>query len=158
MQSSDRIALASIVVFDAQNRARDKIERYDVGALHRAEDPERDPRMCVSREPVERNVEEGIVERRLMRDGHVEGHASVQERVRDVPMVVAEVPRAVLAARNDEDRPEGDDAREIEPLCRADIFCRADTGGALGRAGWSGWRRHGSGGTQPWISAHSARA
>ena len=62
--------------------------------------------MGVRGQPVEGNVEEGIVVARLMRDRDVDAHAVVQEGVRRVPVIIAEVPARVLAQDDHKARPE----------------------------------------------------
>ncbi len=52
-----------------------------------------------------------------MRDGDIDAHAPVQERVRDVPVIIAEVPRHVLAVRHDEHGPAEDERGEKQPFC-----------------------------------------
>src|ERR1051325_8074760 len=66
------------------------------------------------RQKVEGDVEEGIVISRLVRDRDIEPQPSMQESIGDVPVVVAEVPRHVLAAEHDEYRPGENDGREKE--------------------------------------------
>ena len=54
------------------------------------------------------NVEKGIVVAGLMGDGDVERPAVVEEGVRRVPVIIAEIPARVLAQDDHKARPEQD--------------------------------------------------
>src|SRR5258708_784275 len=95
--------------------------------------------MRVRRQPVERDVEKRIVVGRLMGDRDVICRSPVQEGIGDVPMVVAEIPRRVLAERNDKGRPKGDDESEQEPF-----LWRKLARPVGGRAHWPGNSRAGT--------------
>ena len=112
---------AQLVFLDAQRLAAEDVERHDVGALHAAEREQREPGRRVRRQQVERDVLERIVVGGLVRDEHVDALAPVQERVRDVPMVIAEIPGRVLAQPQDVAAPEGDRDAEEQPFLDAEL-------------------------------------
>ena len=100
------------LLLEAQQRARDQIERHDIGALHGAQHAQREPGRHVLGQPVIGDVEQRIVIGRLMRHRDVEAHPSVQEGEGRIPMVIAEVPRHVLAEGDHEQGPAEDDQAE----------------------------------------------
>ncbi len=59
----------------------------------------------MGRQPIEGQVEIGIVVAGLVRHHDVQGHAMVQQGIGRVPMVIAEVPAGVLAQQDDKSRP-----------------------------------------------------
>ncbi len=99
---------ASFDIGNAQPFAGDQIKRHHIGALNRAQNPQRDPGMGVGGQQIKRDVEEGIVIARLMGDGDVQRLAMIEKGVRRIPVVVAEIPAGVLAQNDDETGPEQD--------------------------------------------------
>ena len=72
--------------------------------------------MGVGRQPVKGNVEEGIVVARLVGDGDVQAQPVVQEGVRRVPVIIAEIPAGVLAQHDHKGRPEQDGQAQEQPF------------------------------------------
>ena len=68
--------------------------------------------------PVERHVYVRIVIGRLMGDCDVDAHASVQQGIGDIPMVVAEIPGGVLAEPHDVSRANHDRDSKKDKLAR----------------------------------------
>ena len=91
-----------------QRAARHQIQRHDIGALRRTQHAQRNPGSGVGRQPVEGNIEIGIVVAGLVRHGHVDAEAVVQQGIGRIPMIVAEIPAGVLAQQDDKGRPEQD--------------------------------------------------
>ena len=75
---------------------------------------------------------EGIVVARLMRHRDVEAHAVVQEGVRDVPVIIAEIPARVLAQTESRSPPRTAAPRPRNAYSRA---VRRALGAVIGRGG-----------------------
>ena len=134
---------ADLAVGDAKAFARDQIKRHHIGALHEPQYAQRDPGMGVDRQPVVGNVEEGIVVARLMGDDHVQRLAVIEEGVRRVPVIIAEVPAGVLAQDDHERRPEqSGEQQERRLFGRKQAGCGIGTGGVMREAEPDlGWRK-----------------
>ena len=98
--------------------ARHEVERHDVGGLEKAQHRDREPGCGVDRQPIEGNVDERVVIAGLMGNRDVDVHAPVEKRIRDIPVVIAEVPGRVLAQPDDIPRPDEDGEAEKGKLAR----------------------------------------
>ena len=72
--------------------ARWQLDRDGVGALYGAKDAKREPRRRMRGQKIEGNIEERVVIGRLMRNRDIDTHTPGEKGVRDVPVIVPEIP------------------------------------------------------------------